>query len=620
MLIALLICLGCFLALVTTSRFVGKLLTRGDSSTASQIAIGGFFVTSIYALVIVRGNSQMLGTLLITGLLLLLNKSSVRSSLSSISWNSFFLWTGFAFILPIALHFPSLLDGHTWFLHLDHSYYAQAGDFLNHAGVESPLINYTYPEQAAEVPYHYLDLWQIATFEEITQLPPIFILQHVVQPFWILVLLLAVKEHIHRFVQWQWWHFFFVLSALFVTVWSFTFPRFISSLEHISVFQHTALNYPKLLPIYALLACAFLHFKTNRVLFSWMIAALAITNTTVMPALFLTIGSLMLFEVIRTKKIKKEQWIPVLFMGCYAVFFYIFYFQINSVANESPQYAQPHSQQEDYIQTAINSFAVTLIQAASTSVGYLVILIPFFWRQLLALYQKHAYYLWLIVLITLFGAACYGMLHPTHASIQLWSCIALPVVNLFWFAIIVALFLRSNKLTSRLLLGSLLLFNLVLNLPVQSQHNWNKADFNSVSQFLEGDKQLNCVFFKAPEEFKDAHSLNTFFDKPGEILNYTANQVSIPCLSVLDIEYENIEDADTYAGYTEEVLTSVPFYQFYKSKEALGISVLEAQIDFLTSFEVEYIVCTKQTQLHPKVLELTKDNITLSNGERIYKL
>lgn len=618
MIYALFICLLCFLALVGSSFAIGKLILKSENSTAGALAIGGVLVPTLYALIITQGNTQMIGVLLITILLFVFGSNKV--SKQPIPWKSLLTWTGIAFILPIALHFGSLFDGHTWFLHLDHSYYAQAGDFLNFSGTESPLINYTYPEKAAEIPYHYLDLWQIALFEDVTQLPPIFVLQHVVQPFWILVLLLAVKEHLIKHVQWQWWHGLLVVSALFVTVWSFTFPRFVSSLESLSVFQHTPLNYPKLLPIYALLACGFLFYKSNRVLFAWMMVAAAITNTVVMPALFVTIGSLMFFEVVRERKIKKDQWIPVAFMVVYAAFFYLFYFKLNAVTEDSEQYASSSSSQTGYLKTAINSFGVTIIQAATTSIGYLIILLPLFSKQLLALYKKAPYYLWTVVLLTLFGAGAYGALHPTHASIQLWSCIALPATNLLWLAIIIALMLQDQPMYKKGILAGLLVFNVGLNLPAPSQHDWTVADHQKTMELLDGDTQLRCAFFKAPEEFNDAHSLNTLFDKPGEILNYCGNQISIPCLTILDIPTEQIEDSDTYSNYTEEVLTAVPFYQFFEAGGYGESQVQEAQTAFIDTFGVKYLVCTPKAELPTVILDKTKESIALSNGERIYKL
>ncbi len=396
----------------------------------------------------------------------------------------------------------------------------------------------------------------------------------------------------------------------FISLFGIFYPQEIEILKS-DLWTSSVFIFPKFAIIYMLTIWMFIsilekkHFVT-----SIIVSIAAVSYVVVAPSIFLSLSSFFLFLSLKRKNNIRVFFInltPLFVTGLYFIFFYGIYGKESSTSISLNEFIQSSSS-FIWLKTGVNIFIKTSLQILVTTSPYLV-LIFYLRKQIFIIKDIYIY----TILTIIFSLITWVVMHTMHDSVQLWSNIYLPMINILFFSLIIlGLFFEQKK--------KILIFLFVIILLFLNEQTTNVSPIVSVKKYnyitsIIQQQQPRYVFLKEEEEYVN------FFDKAEMVYKGKTQTLArihkpfiIACLSSFEIPIEN----ENEKKFNDNLI----FNRYINNlkKEHSFIGYCEAQNSFVTEFNIDYVLVSKKRKL-PKCFNklFNSSKIGVIDGYNIFK-
>lgn len=585
--------------------FVGHVLSslmkhNEGNSIFSKLALGIISIITIYAVLITKGKSIFSLGIILTAVYLLLSKMHLNTNEFIRNFRKLNPQLYIGLLIPLVffvIQFSLFYD----FTNLEHklinpdyAFYSRLAVFLREFGVENTTISYFGNIPNGVLPYHYAEIW-FASFvgdllgvhnQQALNLITYAVFYSVIY-FGAIDLIRVVKNQLKLPSNTS--DYFLGFLILFIGFWAFLYPTNIQVLQmDVWVIKLTELN--KLVFIY-LLAIPILISIINKKFFqvSFLVSLLVIGYVSVAPSVFLTIGlyflSLYFLKHINFRKLL-TLFLPLIITVLYFYFFYSFFGVKSNVTLESGEFLQQFYDLK-YYKTMVNVFGKMTIQIMIVSFPIMLILI-LNRRKISSNYNPILIFVSLLVFMSL---AIWAVLWKMHDSVQLYSNVSNPFINLLLFILIINIILKVSNIW-RLVLISII----VVAGSIDLINNKSKDSYTLVDKELQEKVEklsANSTF----AYFKQSSDYTTRFNKvesvySGQLRNLMRGVDNFKAVCLTPHLIPISEEVES------NFVKSLPFYKYTDSLQNVQeISVEECQVVFLEKYKVDYVLMNNERAL-----------------------
>lgn len=575
-----------------------------------KIVGGFFFMISMYALIITKGNTSLLPVpFLSLALLRFKNQQRRMIHIQKINWKNILLFLLIALFLYwfyMVLHFTSSDNMYINYLGGDISFYARAGEWLNLSGKENVTPDPLGFSGITKEPYHYGDIWGIALLQKITGLHPLMVTTLMLYPACLSIFVFGLWSWVNaRFNIKTNLPIFLVLLGGFTSGIKLLFPSFLISgfSSAIPVIYYPKLSFASIL-IIAISNSVYAKEWRHTIL---LLSLSCLLYISIAPPVLFTAFLFYFFSRFTKSGSAYGSVLPDSILFLLSLVYYLFFY------GASPQ-------------TAIADFSLKIVvNILAGVVLQLIPLIPFFVLLIFYVIKKKlpadnikSLSPDLIFLIMLPGAGLISwaiFYWMTPESLQFFSNVFIPVQSvLIVFIVLQALYSGSKAIR----ITGLILFAVSI--------------FLNVRKNPESVSVLSSDFF-ASKQFLFKHGVGLFanFRDTAEIKNFDRNTIVYPPLSYLYYVQENYtnismnthqlipDSGRVYSNMEKQTFERSPFKAFIDQQASVK-SFEEYAYLFIKEYKVRYITVSPNTALPYNLVPMIIDSLSLSTGWKIYYL
>jgi hypothetical protein len=587
-------------------RFLGKFILEVFSfkiglpyfkSFLNQIVGASTFVV-INAIYYTGGKTVMMAFVIIL-LFIVFQEKKRLFNLSTINISNYFCNNGGILRLLILLLLTSALKIYFYNLngvdaripHIDYGFYAKVTSYLKEFGIENVSLEYINPERFEVQPYHYFELWLNLGFSNFIEGSYLYNYVMITSTYglWVLSIgFLAVIETFKKEIGFTETVLAFT-STFFVGFNPAIFGK-IKFMEVVDVFTVNPWFYQKLFPIYWFLVAAILcwHYKLRN--FSiYILLIIPIVFISTAPSIFLALVIYIIYiKLYKTEKINE---ILNISMITFIVLLYMVIFYLNGKLGEGaldPKSSLIQISEYSHIRTAINIIGGTTIQLAILFIPYLLISVVNF-NQIYK-NKKIINNLMLPFLITGLSLITWSVLNNTPNSVQVFSNISIPILNILIFIAFIYTIYRANK--SRIKTISVVIFILLL---VHSIYQTKERIFNeqtAINTKFINQNILSKIENKIGIYLSTNNGLNVVvptFHTPALTyhLLYAKNDLDVISLSTFEIP---VNSKNRYFRTSQKIINSSTFNHYVDNQKNNNLfkSIKQSQIDFIDQYDIKF--------------------------------
>lgn len=617
---------------------VGKIFSSFFISSAGpatesffKLFFGIYFFTTIYAVIITKGNSVLLFLLFFSIILILYKTYFLKRSISLIS-NGIKFSTKIKFLeqfiilfFIFALQLYSIYDfeSSNFFLpsNPDRLLFSDITEFMNYAAVETDKINYLALAQHNPSPYHYFELWFTALLSFATKLNIVFLDHLVAAPIFGTIIYMgvrAISEYFDiRFL-------YSVVIAFILSVLNFQIQ--LPFLDHFELlkstdvsFQLTAIEYAKFFPIYIFLITSIIFFLNKKFTLSFLaFSILPIINILLLPS-YLLFTALVLPFVMYKNYISRMDF---LFMSLILFFILVFLASFYLLFNANPGAASGLNSFDLFNEIIINAMSITsinivigsIIQVVYLTLPVILILI-FFFNKFLYYFQANQLILPIVFLLALFsllGLFTWALLHFHQESHQFYIRHAHVTINLLFVLTLFILFHLSQSKAWGIILLIFVLKSNYLYSEIKTYRNLSQLTYSSefikeISSELDSNDAYGAFI-------RDQQSLLTQRGKASKLrIGYFTHLLNnnFYLFGINDFTFTKSDRA--LIKYIEEgMLKEHPFEIFINNQKLHGSfeSIADSQYKFIKKNKISFLVLAKGVPIPDGIIPFVTKSFT----------
>lgn len=596
---------------ISISMFVGfgvlRLLhfkiTQSYSGAFKIFLIGFFLIVMLFAVVVSKGNTVLLGFILIGVFLWWDNRHSrqevpedgIQASITIPFLLKRVLELSIV-SLVIIIYRTAFMDDGGYFIesvYNDYVFYAKLSKYLLETGIENAEFDYIFLEHKV-VPYHYVDIWINSlliylTHQNVVELMILSSYTIGIAGIWLgLVALLEAWLGATSYNK--------VIALFLVFTTGIFWGAFINVpfLQSADVFARHSLNYSKLFPIYWMLILVILLYKDGNTFrgkfIITVLLALPIINISSAPGVFLVIFLLFLNELFRGGSFK---WEIALKATLIVLLIAIFYKTGQSDSGGDWSFDYKEYTSITYIKTFINVMGGTFIQV-------ILLYLPIFLVMLFTARQygfKSVRDVLLVIGVTFFAFVIpWALFHRNANSVQLFSNTFIPFIACFLIAVGCDIIkIVKNKVYRSSIIGVMLLLP-AIGLLKDIKERKSLADSTSATQKSVQDcieffsvkvKNPVGVFFSSDTNWATkALPFGALDMKLQQFVN--KNGFHTISLSILDTP---LDSGSIHFANEREQIKNALFYRYLQKQSKYSLDNLAfLQRKFIKDFNIEYVL------------------------------
>ncbi len=574
--------------------------------------IGFLFLSSVYSFVKTSGNTVSWGFIIVFLIFFsyckISGKQIERTSLKEIfvrMHNDLPCW------LPIVVTSLVFVIVNGYFFygkpfnsepHFDYSYYAAVADEMAIRGVESNNIlrDVLWQQHIAPTPYHYIELWatsMISSLFHINSTETIFIIIYtILGTLLVLGLFALARQYKNKMV-----FYIIALLAMFsapIAYFDYTLGFNIFRVLNLETIFTSLINTKtQIVAIFFVFSVLLYKYDKNYFLISLLF--LPIVNIVLAPSIFITVGSLLLFQSIKKSKKSFVVLLETIGLGVFILCFYILQSKGDSLGNFSTQNVED------------NVFGLSLIVKSTIKLGLFLLIYHFpiiltlfyYWKK-----DKNAItnlisrkgMLIIATSILLFTGFIFAQLTKGVRDNTQFYALATEILPIVYVIFVFEILVLSNKIWEQITIIIVCLFFFVFSLHYNTFQVENPYPFSTDIKFLNDVE--NSV---SKTNSKVVASLDASYSYPYPISSQTGIY-----LRTIYIGERNM--------YTPIVSTFTAFSDKYEEEH--GEATLDTlQYEFLLANNVKQIVSKSCLKL-PTCIETLVDTTYVSKDGKLFYL
>ena len=538
-----------------------------------------------------------------------------------------------------ALHWVLLLGVALWMLfetsyplllrqdavHIDYIYYGRAAQQIMQTGVES---FFEVPELALSGglnPYHYIDLWLIATGIKCLPFDPYTIAMCYVYPLCLVTMFLGLVAICERqLINGRLRIFILLLPLVAVFCSAIRFTADSSS----AWMSYTALHFYKnsIIGIFLLFAFLRLRYKLSESVAGMVL--LGICFSTMLPPVFMGV-SIWLGLLFLVHAQKKELLKPAGIIAIGTAWFVMHYYFLHQ-ANPADMSDSKSVVEFDFVSfsTGVLSKFFKLLR---THVLYILILVVIVMTQGVKLLKAKSWLLGGALIVAsvitygVFQASILDSYQFMGSIVSILTVLLVLKMGLLLIQIVDSFYIK--------IAGLGLLFGLnFLSHPTnsvvavykslrgssevyQNYYHTISADSRSfLKNTLQGNHRPKFVLLDNVSEYESVFETNFMLNQPLPSLLYECPNYSMAFLSVFElVTHKKFQDNK----YTQSRVKSSVFYQFVEQQKAEGsfVSIEESQLAFVNEYDIDYIVMHKKCALPASLTSKVVQQVPIPDKE-----
>jgi hypothetical protein len=604
-----------------------------------ELCLGLFLATSLYAIVVTKGQTMLLLVpLFIFFLIHQILLASPQQRIESRQVYRFFLAS---IVIQFSFFLYTLVSSNPQYINFisgDFNIYYRMAIRLNMFGVEA--YNFNLDPQYFKSPgvYHYGDLWLYALVAKATRANPsiVFLIAFTCLSSIFSLGLFSYINNVYLGLLKQKRRYLYVLlvAGLFAG-FQFCFPTFLR--QYAEPYTLSIFNWGKVLVLSCSLIGLFILVRSKHwyaiAIFS-VIAGLFYINA--VPAIFGAIFMLLVLELLlRRISLKKYIQVNALYIVGLLVALLLQY-KIIPMLKGLP--VAPHASVESvnflhhlsvsqYIHTACNIFVGGWLQLLTLLPYFFVLLLAYFFGQKnrphwKVLFKQMDYSLLFLLFVFAAGLLSWAALYPLRVdTVQFFHNLVAPIYVLFIALVLFYVIVHSS---SKILVVFTFVF--VMGSVAQSANNifyasiFNKNEWQSLQQFIGKETKASpFVNIKPLKELSTAFNRKTDQYVPLNILVYQWPDYHNVSLNALHIR---LDTADLYYHEAKEDIGTSSFALYAAQKQRKGLINWDTITDhFIKDYQVRFISVSLDTVLPFFIRRTVVDSLLLPNTHyTIYKL
>lgn len=595
------------------------------ASVLFNVLIGLITFSTVVAVFYTKGKTVMMLSILLTIILYFLYKKNQTvynltfSAKKDVKLTLFNLFIGCSMVYTISF-FLYTKNSLIITSDNDYSFYANLSYAVAKTGVEHYYANYVMPPNGVQT-YHYLEIWLNSGIAIITGQNNLAVLLLVTYPVFIFLFytgVCALLSYVSFSVKYA---FFIAFPATFIT--GFSLPEtllyeYLYKKFYIDLYSRTLWDYHKISVIYVFLVSIALLFlqKKQREAYLMLLSVPVFYSTTI-PSVYGGVGLLTVYLVLYKKN--NGKWLFANFLALFGgllVFYGIF--QDKNIGAPDIDLGN--------VRTKINIIGNTLL-GIFFAYWYIPLLGYFFLREYIIRLFKSEPYAWLIVLIPAFALSGWVIFSKNLDSVQIFSNITTPILNLSAISILILLFKYQSKkifwLCFIIVSGSSIYevsANYLCKVYISTHNEKHIGKLKTMKNALQNKTSRLGVFFRDSSDFgkslfyTNGYSSSIVFD-----LSSVFSDAYAVLLNVHEINPEVFSEPHKKEIAKKLIRISI-FNRYIEKQKQQGkfVSIAQSQVDFIKEYKATYIATRSGYKLPDHLNALVKQKIHL--GEQVLYL
>lgn len=585
--------------------------------------IGFFFIVTLFALVVSKGVTILLGFILIGAILWWDN----RNNRHAVSTGGVEISITMPFILKrllelsivslvIIIYRTAFVDAGGYFIETvynDYVFYAKLSKYLLETGIENAEFDYIFLENNV-VPYHYVDIWINSLLIYVSRQNAVELMILSSYTIGIAGIWLGLVALLETWFRATFYSKVIALLLVFATGIFWGALINVPFLQSADVFARHSLNYSKLFPIYWMVILVILLNRESNTFPSktiiTVLLALPIINVSSAPGVFLVIFIFFLTQLFRSDFLKWEVALKAILI---VLFIAIFYKTGQSGAGGDWSFDYHEYISTTYLKTFVNVIGGTFIQI-------FLLYLPVFLVLLATARQygvKKVCSILLMLGIAFFAFVIpWALFHRNANSVQLFSNTFIPFITCFFIAIGCDMVSSLNNKVQRIVIAVIMLLLPALGLTKDIVERTRSAysistTVNSVADcvdfFSKKVKNPVGVYFSSDTDWATkAMPFGALDMKFQQFVN--RERFHTISLSILDVP---LDSSSVHFANEKEQIKNALFYRYLEKQPTRGQNTIAYfQEKFIKDFNVGYVLTNYTYSLPPRIrqrLELLYD-------------
>jgi hypothetical protein len=508
-------------------------------------------------------------------------------------------------------------------IHMDNNFYGKVSGYILKYGVETPRLEYIFPETAYVQPYHYYELWLNAAIYKYLGGPIVPVFYLVTYAVGIAIVWAGLCAMAARYFQMSYGIKIICFMGLFLMGVNFAIYKFL--LFYPYPIRSSLFDFAKTFPIYLFLVAAILLLMKQKVREACtVLLALPVVSIITAPAVFLTLGGFSIFLFLQKKRSEALQ---VGLLTIVVAAFFIFFYGRATASGSTPyksfllsNYTSIFS--ADNLKLACEIFFKTFPKIIIVYAFFLgLIFSSGKLRKVDFPLNKDSVFLIVGVFVSALGT--WALLNTMMNANQFFSNVGIPVVNLvILLGVVISLRVSQRPFFFVFGLVTIFLMNFLENVAIlyfKPEHS-----IGYIQSVLKSSEKLNPIggYIKAPEDYYNILVKSSNVYPLGNFLAYSTERADYHAisLSVFDIQLDTTAAQRTLE---RQLIENTSFYRFVQKQKLTGRfrSIAQSQVDFIAFCKMDYLIVSQRAKLssllQPKVAKLIVDPVS---GEKFYVL
>jgi len=599
---------------------IKKLLKISDSLSYTSILFntltGLIAFATIVAIISTKGKTVMILSILFGAILYLVHKkeknvNTVESSNSKeikLIFLNLLLGCSMIFIL---LFFSYTKDNFIVFLNSDYCFYADLSYQIIHTGVEHYYTNYVMPPSGLQ-PYHYLEIWLNGGVALFTQQNYLMVFLLVTYPIFIFLVytgLCVLLNHISFKPAFIPWVAFLATFTTGIFIPDIPFYQYLQKKFYVDLYTNILWDYHKLSIPYTFIVTTIILFIKREIKSAYIVLLyIPVFYSTVAPALFCGIGLLAVYLLLFKKEHGK--WLfGQLVIASTILFLFYAVFQDKSVSLSLVL--------DTNIRNKINIIGNTTLGIFFIYWYILLIAFIFLRKEVISMFRSLPY-TWLIIFVPVFGLLTWAMLSKNLDSVQMFSNVAMLVLNSSAIGVLFMLLKDKRKTIFFILLifisGCSMYYKVFRNFA-GTNYKVETEKLKLIKKIFENNPNRLGVFLRDTSEFK----ISLF-----RVNGYSSSMVyDFSCVFsdnyavLLNVHEVNpTVFSETHKQKIAEKMVKISIFNRYiekQKRENRFVSIEKSQLDFIKEYKVSYIATKPNYVLPAHLASLVKEKVDLGD-------
>ncbi len=514
----------------------------------------------------------------------------------------------------------------------DFTFYARISHFIVNSGIESATPTLLYPEQNSVDPYHYFELWLtggISYFSGGDNLQILFLVAYTLGISLVWLGFCALAENLKKL------NAISILFAFFATfflplqsVFSETINKF---LNQFFILTHAPSEYisfglwnmTKIYPVYLIFIVAILAFlKKEKYIAIAALSTLPFIYTTLSLSVLSALGLYILVDYFFISKDRSFFIVTVICLALTALFIFIFYYSYitNSEGNPlDPFYRVGHEPIYKSVLRPVKIFFDASIQLLILIFPFIVLLLlehKISWtkirmQDIFREISRHPYIPFALCLY-LASLAAWSILYGIIDANQFFATSAIPMINILCFIVVIHISKIYLKVGVALLS---VYFVKITTHDIFEQRLYSEEYMKR----LEGEtkEKGNIIgFLLDKRDYQDGYGGN-IVEVLGEYITLFRADCYGTNLSGIGPPFEKTGfDSVTHAANQDD------FFRFVQEQQKKNkfISIEQSRIDFIDTFNIDYVVASPNVELDTLLSKRVKSTIVDGYSRQILLL